>query len=71
MIVTGKLNTYQGNVGKVIADVAALTIKQLDEFGIPYDEIYFGKPAADVYVDDKAINANDNLGVLTDGLLNK
>jgi haloacid dehalogenase-like hydrolase len=36
-----------------------LTIAQLSWWKIPYDEIYFGKPAGDAYVDDKAIAAGD------------
>lgn len=28
----------------------------LEKYGVPYDEIIFGKPLADVYVDDKALS---------------
>ena len=47
---------HAGNVGVVLKDVAKLTFDQLDHFGIPYDEIYFGKPHADVYIDGKSVN---------------
>ncbi|CAF4416538.1 unnamed protein product, partial [Adineta steineri] len=30
-----------------------------DKFGIPYDEIIFGKPVGDIYIDDRAINPWD------------
>jgi capsule biosynthesis phosphatase len=30
-----------------------LTIAQLNEWGVKYHEIYFGKPAGDIYIDDK------------------
>ena len=30
----------------------------LKRYGVPYDEIIFGKPLADVYVDDKAVSAH-------------
>jgi len=30
-------------------------IEWLNKYQIPYDEIHFGKPLADFYVDDKAI----------------
>ena len=56
-----RMKTHNGDVGKVVADVGALTIATLDKFNIPYDEIYFGKPQADAYVDDLAISAYDDL----------
>ena len=36
------------------AELGPITFKTLADFGIPYDEIYFGKPDADVYIDDKS-----------------
>ena len=51
------MNSSNGNIGKVISRLGKLTIDHLDEWDFPYDELVFGKPAADVYVDDKAINA--------------
>jgi hypothetical protein len=44
-----------GNIGKALAAVSKLTFEQLDRWGFVYDEIYFGKPAADLYVDDKSL----------------
>jgi hypothetical protein len=52
------MRTHDGNVGAVIADIGAVTFATLTKFGIPYDEIYFGKPWAHVYVDDLAVHAN-------------
>lgn len=52
------MRTHSGNVGAVIADIGAITINSLAQYGIPYDELIFGKPWADVYVDDLAVNAN-------------
>lgn len=34
-----------------------LTEKQLVAWGIQHDELIMGKPGADVYIDDKALNA--------------
>ena len=56
-----RMQTHKGDVGKVVADVGALTIATLDKFNIPYDEIYFGKPQAHAYIDDLAISAYDDL----------
>lgn len=32
------------------------TERQLAAWGVRYDRLQFGKPAADVYIDDKAVN---------------
>lgn len=56
-----RMRTHQGNVGKVIQDIGKLTIDQLAEFGVPYDELHFGKPHASFYIDDLAVNCNLNL----------
>lgn len=52
-----RMRTYNGNVAKVITNIGKTTFDTLDKFEIPYDEIYFGKPHADCYIDDLAINA--------------
>src|SRR5438309_1622733 len=44
-----------GDQGKVLKRVGKTTLDWLDRFEIPYDEIYFGKPNADVYIDDRAM----------------
>ena len=47
--------TCQSNLGKVMKNVGKITLDWLDRYGIEYDEIYFGKPNAEVYIDDRAI----------------
>lgn len=56
-----RMRTHGGNVAKVTADVGMVTMQTLADFGIQYDELLFGKPYADYYIDDKAIDANGNL----------
>ena len=56
-----RMKTHNGNVGKIMKDVGIITFDTLNRFDIPYDEIYFGKPYANVYIDDLAINAYDDL----------
>lgn len=51
-----RMKTHQNNVGKVIKDIALITINTLEKFNIPYDELIFGKPIADIYIDDRALN---------------
>ena len=64
-----RMLTHRANVGKVIQDIAQVTLDTLKLFQIPYDELYFGKPYADAYVDDKAISAahvlSKDLGIFT------
>ena len=47
------MGTSQGSVGKAIALVGLITLQQLQDWGFEYDEILFGKPAGDLYYDDK------------------
>jgi capsule biosynthesis phosphatase len=47
------MGSNDGNLGKVGKNVSKLTLQQLDAWGFEYDEIYFGKPSADFYLDDK------------------
>lgn len=53
------MRTCEGNVGKVLAKQGAVTLKWLDDHNVPYDEIHFGKPHADIFVCDKAIRHNE------------
>lgn len=38
-----------------------ITKQQLSDWGVKYHELRFGKPAADIYIDDKGCNVNDIL----------
>ena len=39
-------------------DHKELTVKQLDEWGVQYDNLLMGKPSYDVYIDDKSFNVD-------------
>lgn len=56
-----RMRTHSGNVGSVIADIGDVTISTLEKFSIPYDELVFGKPYADFYVDDLGISTASNI----------
>jgi len=56
-----RMKTHNGNIGKINADIGKITFETLDDFNIPYDEIYFGKPYADFYIDDLALNCFDDM----------
>lgn len=55
-----RMGTHHGNTAAVIADIGAVTFKTLADFEIPYDELLFGKPLADMYIDDRAVNPYRN-----------
>ena len=56
------MKTHSGNIGKINVDIGKITFETLEKFDIPYDEIYFGKPYADFYIDDleKELGYYDN-----------
>ncbi|MEM3369380.1 MAG: sugar phosphate nucleotidyltransferase [Candidatus Micrarchaeia archaeon] len=54
------MRTCNGNVNKVKEKIGKITEDWLRKEGVPYDEIYFGKPYGDIIIDDMAINAKDS-----------
>lgn len=59
-----RMQTHNSNVGKVIKDIAMITLNTLEDLNIQYDEIIFGKPIADIYIDDRAFNPFYNSSAL-------
>jgi capsule biosynthesis phosphatase len=60
IIVTARnMATCQSNLGKVLKNVGRITLDWLEKYGIEYDEIYFGKPNAEIYIDDRAFRFTD------------
>lgn len=49
------MKTYNNNIGQIIANQSSVVIEWLKKHEIPFDELHFGKPLADFYIDDKAI----------------
>jgi capsule biosynthesis phosphatase len=56
-----RMRTHNGNIGLITKDIAEITINSLKKFDVPYDELYFGKPYADFYIDDLAVNCHYDL----------
>lgn len=48
-----RMRTHKGDVQAVERDVGQLTREWLAIHQVPYDELVFGKPNADIYIDDK------------------
>lgn len=42
------------SVGMVVARQGLITLQWLEKHGFEYDEIWFGKPHCDIYIDDNA-----------------
>lgn len=53
------MQTQGHNVGKVLKNVGKITLDWLEENKIQYDEIFFGKPNADITIDDRVMKFED------------
>ena len=49
------MGRHNNDAQKAIAEFYDLTKKQLEAWGVQYDEVFLGKPAGDYYIDDKGI----------------
>lgn len=47
------------NPQKAIEKFYAMTAEQLEKWGVKYHSLFLGKPAGDIYVDDKGIKDED------------
>jgi capsule biosynthesis phosphatase len=65
------MQTCGSNVGMVVARQAQTLIEWLNRHGIEYDELWFGKPHADLYVDDKAFAFSGNWDDVTQDTLSR
>jgi len=50
------MKTFENDVDKAKYKWEELTKKQLEAWGLNYHKLILGKPAADLYIDDKGIN---------------
>lgn len=53
------MKTCGSNLGLINARITKMTLDWLEKYDIPYDEIYFGKPWAQIYIDDNAFRFTD------------
>lgn len=49
------MGTQNSNIGRVMRNIGKITLEWLDKYDVVYDEIYFGKPNGDLYIDDRAL----------------
>ena len=65
IIHTGRhMRSCDGDVEKVIEKIGQTTQDWLKKWQVPYDEIIFGKPYADIYIDDLGVefSSSEKLG---------
>ena len=53
------MGTQNNNLGRVIAKQGKIVIDWLNKHCIPYDELLFGKPNVDYFIDDKGLRFTD------------
>lgn len=61
------MRTCEGNVGLAVARQGRTLLDWLERHRIPYDELWFGKPHADIYIDDNALRFGSWDQVAPDG----
>jgi len=61
------MKSCDGNPDKAVARIGKITLDWLARHGIEYDEIHFGKPWADVYIDDNALRFESWQAISDDG----
>jgi capsule biosynthesis phosphatase len=62
-----RMVTHNGDVEAVKADVELITRTWLAEYKVRYDELIFGKPYGDYYIDDKGLSIGEFLEKLQFG----
>jgi capsule biosynthesis phosphatase len=61
------MKTCGGNVGQAVARQGGVTLEWLQRHQIEFDEIHFGKPHAQVYIDDNALRFDSWESIASDG----
>lgn len=61
------MKTCGSNLGLINARITKMTLEWLEMHEVLYDEIYFGKPWAQVYIDDNAFRFTDWSSINHDG----
>ncbi len=59
------------NLGKAMKNIGQITFNWLKKYDIYYDEIFFGKPNADITIDDRVIRFENNWEQITEEYLFK
>ena len=63
------MKSCESNVGQVIARQGHILFEWLARHDFEYDELWFGKPYADLYIDDKAFRFNGSWSDINETLI--
>lgn len=50
------MGRHQNNQAAAIEEFYEFTVRQLNEWGVKFHGLFLGKPAADIYIDDKGVS---------------
>lgn len=64
------MKTCEANVGQVVAKEGLTLLEWLKNHDFVYDEIWFGKPYAHVYIDDRALRFEGSWDAIDEQLIN-
>jgi len=53
------MSQYKGNVALIYSELYSKTIRQLNAWGLRYNQLVMGKIHYDLLIDDKALNSSD------------
>lgn len=63
------MGTTGHNIGKALKNVGQVTFEWLKKYEIYYDEIFFGKPNADITIDDRVVRFENNWSQMTESYI--
>lgn len=63
------MKTCDGNVGRVMQRLGKVTLDWLECHNVEYDEIFFGKPNGEIYLDDRGLRFEDWNSISEESLL--
>ena len=49
------MGRFENDAPKAIKTFYEMTAKQLERWGVKYHDLFLGKPAGDIYIDDKGV----------------
>ena len=53
------MGRFDNDASKAIKTFYDITQEQLNQWGVKYHELFLGKPAGDIYIDDKGVRDKD------------
>ena len=61
------MGRFENDAPKAIEVFYEMTANQLKEWGVNYHQLFLGKPAGDIYVDDKGVRDSDFFDMMKEG----